>query len=146
MKDVVNTLTFGTIMPDMLDRVWPDVEKLLDKSVAVVDGKVDVDDVREQIRHGGMVLWLVVDDTTPIAALTTRVIAYPRRSALALDWVGGSRMNEWLGLVMPTLKQYAVANGCLHLEGYGRKAWGRALAKYGWGQEYIAYRMEILDE
>jgi hypothetical protein len=41
------------------------------------------------------------------------------------------------------MEAYARDNGCTHLEGYGRKAWGRWLQKYGWEPEYIAYRMEL---
>jgi hypothetical protein len=32
------------------------------------------------------------------------------------------------------------------MAGYGRKAWAKVLAKYGWEQDYIAYRMELKDE
>ena len=39
--------------------------------------------------------------------------------------------------------EFAKDNNCTHLEGYGRKAWGRWLGKYGWNPEYIAYRMEL---
>lgn len=145
MKDVVNSLTFGTIPPRLLDVVWPDVERLLRRSVATSVGKVTLADVRNQLEKGDLVLWLVVDNGTPVAAITTRILVYPSRHAMAMDWVGGTRMSEWLGLAMSTLKQYAVDNGCLHLEGYGRKAWGRVLERYGWKPEYIAYRMEIVD-
>lgn len=139
------TLSFGTIPVAGLDIVWPDVERLMGRSVATARGKFALDDVRMDIEAGHLVLWLVVDGTTPIAAVTTRIIQYPHRHALALDWVGGTRMREWLPLVMDTIKKYAVVNGCLHLEGYGRKAWGRVLERYGWKPEYIAYRMELVD-
>ena len=29
------------------------------------------------------------------------------------------------------------------LEGYGRKAWGRLLGKYGWNPDYIAWKMDL---
>lgn len=139
------TITFGTIPLPLLDTVWPDVERLLGRSVGTARGKFAMEDIRQDILSGHLVLWLVVDGTKPIAAITTRIIAYPQRHAMAMDWIGGTRMNEWLGLAMKTIKDYAVANGCLHLEGYGRKAWGRVLERYGWKPEYIAYRMELVD-
>ena len=137
------TLTFGTIPLPLLDTVWSDAERLLAPAIDVAPGKFSIEDVRQDILNGNVVLWLVVDGTKPIAAITTRIINYPQRHAMAMDWIGGTRMNEWLGMAMKTIKDYAVANGCLHLEGYGRKAWGRVLEKYGWEPEYIAYRMEI---
>jgi hypothetical protein len=75
--------------------------------------------------------------------MTTRVIEYPERKALAMDFIGGSRMKEWLPEAQRTLEKFAKDNNCLHLEGYGRKAWKRWLDKYGWKPDYVAYRMEL---
>lgn len=86
---------------------------------------------------------MVMDGEEAVAAVTTRIISYPGRKAMAMDWVGGSRMGEWLPMALETLEEYSKKNGCDHLEGYGRKAWGRWLEKYGWEPEYIAYRMEL---
>ena len=83
------------------------------------------------------------DDDKVIAAFTTRLIVYPQRKALALDWVGGTQMKEWENQLIDTMKRYANKLDCSHLEGYGRKGWGRALKKYGFYPEYIAYRMEL---
>jgi hypothetical protein len=54
-------------------------------------------------------------------------------------------MAEWLPQAQRVMSKYAKDNRCTHLEGFGRKAWGRWLAKYGWKPEYIAYRMELSD-
>jgi hypothetical protein len=78
-----------------------------------------------------------------VAAITTRLIEYPSKRALALDWVGGNRMSEWLPIAMEKFISFAKDCGCSHLEGYGRKAWTKVLKKYNWKPEYIAYRMEI---
>ena len=62
---------------------------------------------------------------------------------MAMDWIGGKRMMEWLPIAMEKLTSFAKDCGCSHLEGYGRKAWSKILKKYNWEPEYIAYRMEI---
>lgn len=124
--------------------VWKDVERVLEKSVATANGKAEVIDVLDGVFDGTYVLWVVLDDDNSIvAAFTTRLIVYPQRKALALDWVGGTRMREWSDALIETMTRYAQELGCQHLEGYGRKAWGRFLNKYGFQQEYIAYRMEL---
>lgn len=126
--------------------VWKDVERVLTKSVATANGKAEVIDVLSGIFDGTYVLWVVLDDDNSIvAAFTTRLIVYPQRKALALDWVGGTRMREWSDALIETMTQYGKELGCQHLEGYGRKAWGRFLNKYGFEPEYIAYRMELED-
>ena len=84
-----------------------------------------------------------MEEEEVIAAITTRIIEYPGKRAMAMDWIGGSKMGKWLPVAQETLERFARDNNCTHLEGYGRKAWGRWLGKYGWNPEYIAYRMEI---
>ena len=113
------------------------------KSVDTSNGKYSIDDLYHSINNGQYVLWIVMDKDEPVAAITTSIISYPGRKAMAMDWIGGSRMREWLPMAMETLSEYSRKNGCTHLEGYGRKAWGRWLSKYGWKPEYIAYRMEL---
>ena len=90
-------------------------------------------------------LWIIVKDDVIVTALTTRVIQYPNKRGLAVDWVGGGNMVEVLALSQSTLRKCAEDNNCDHIEGYGRKAWGRCLEKYGWKPEYIAYKMELSD-
>tara|TARA_R100001015_G_C4625144_1_gene183554 strand:- start:432 stop:860 length:429 start_codon:yes stop_codon:yes gene_type:complete len=126
--------------------VWPDVSDMLNKAIQTSKGKYHIDDIYEDLTKGLYNLWLVIDnesDEKVIAAITTRLIEYPSRKAMAMDWVGGRRMNEWLPVVMEKLSNFAKDCGCDHLEGYGRKAWMKVLKKYKWEPEYIAYRMEI---
>ena len=126
-----------------VDIVWEDAKKVLHKSVNTSAGKFEVEDLKQELKQGQLVLWLVMDGSEVLAALTSRVIEYPGRRAMALDWVGGKHMSKWLPLVLNTLQKYATDCECKHIEGYGRKAWGRILQKYGWKPEYIAYRMEL---
>jgi len=131
---------------EAIDIVWGDVSSLLNKAILTSGGKYHIDDIYENLTKGYYNLWLIVDDKDGekvIAALTTRIIWYPNRKAMAMDWVGGKRMMEWLPKAMEILTDFAKDCGCSHLEGYGRKAWSKVLKKYNWKPEYIAYRMEI---
>jgi len=129
---------------EAVGRVWKDVEGILSKAVDTVENKSDVIDILKGVFDGTYILWVVLDDDDKIiAAFTTRLIVYPQRKALALDWVGGTQMKEWENQLIDTMKRYANELDCSHLEGYGRKAWGRALKKYGFYPEYIANRMEL---
>lgn len=143
MKDMTVTLQISVVPPQVLDVVWADAAELLGKALAVSRRKYTMDSVRADLDAGALALWLVLDETTPVAAFTTRIAAYPDAKGLCMDWLGGARMAEWLPLAQPLMEKYAKDHGCTHLEGYGRKAWGRWLQKYGWKPEYIAYRMEL---
>lgn len=132
------------VPPEAVRHVWKDVEKVLKKSVATAQDKSETIDVLAGILTGTYVLWVVMnEEDSIIAAFTTRLIVYPQRKALVLDFVGGTRMKEWNDQLIDTMRKYANELGCSHLEGYGRKAWGRSLQKYGFYPEYIAYRMEL---
>lgn len=145
MKDMTDTLVCTPVPKKFVSSVWPDVVRVLEKSVATSNGKYDLADIYNGIIENDYVLWLVLDGDELVAALTTRIAVYPGKRGMALDWIGGSRMSEWLPSVQHVMTKYARDNECTHLEGYGRKAWGRWLAKYGWEPEYIAYRMELSD-
>ena len=131
---------------EAIDIVWPDVINMLNKAVETSKGKYHINDIYEDLTKGFYNLWLIIDDKGEdkvVAALTTRLIKYPNRSAMAMDWVGCKRMAEWLPIAMEKLSSFAKDCGFSHLEGYGRKAWMKILKKYNWEPEYIAYRMEI---
>jgi hypothetical protein len=145
MRDMVTQLHFSVVPPQVVDAVWPQAKELLTKAVDSSLGVYDIDSVYVGLMSGEYVLWVVLEDTGPIAAITTRVCDYPNGRGLALDWIGGERMSEWLPMVQEVMERYAKDNGCTHIEGYGRKAWGRWLQKYGWKPAYIAYRMELTD-
>ena len=111
---------------DALDIVWADASGLLNKAIHTSKGKYHIDDIYHDLTKGLYSLWLVIDDKGDdkvIAAITTRIIEYPSKKAMALDWVGGKRMNDWLPLVLEKINSFAKDCGCEHLEGYGRKAW-----------------------
>jgi len=147
MKDTQpEALRFSFVDPLLLDIVWEDAVKLLQPAIDTAGGMYTAESVREALDRRLLVLWLATDGTKPIAAITTRIIAYPTARALAMDWIGGSRMKEWLPIAMPEIKKYAAFQGCTRLEGYGRKAWMRWLSPHGWEQNYIAYKMDLTDE
>jgi len=142
---MTGALTFGAIPPEGVDLVWDVVAPMLIPALDTAAGKFEISDVYAQLRTGELLLWVVADDMTPIAALTTQLIVYPGRRAMAIDWLGGSRMKEWLPMAQAMIMRYARDNECLHLEAYGRRAWQRWLGKFGWAPEYISYRMELTD-
>ena len=145
MKDMADTLVCTPVPKRFLNAVWPDVVRVLEKAVATSSGKYNMEDIYDGILDDDYVLWVILDHDEIVAALTTRIAGYPGKRGMAVDWLGGSRMSEWLPSVQRVMTKYARDNKCTHLEAYGRKAWGRWLAKYGWEPEYIAYGMELSD-
>ena len=136
-------MMMSAVPKEAVSAVWADVARVMNKSVDTSNGKYHIDDLFHGIQNNLYVLWVIMEEEEVIAAITTRIIEYPGKRAMAMDWIGGSNMGKWLPGAQETLERFARDNNCTHLEGYGRKAWGRWLGKYGWNPEYIAYRMEI---
>ena len=136
-------MMFSAVPRQVIDIVWDDVVKILEPAVKTAKGKLSVKDVYDYISEGFYELWVVMDGKKMIAVITTRVIEYPERRALAMDFIGGTRMREWLPEAQRTIEKFARDKNCLHLEGYGRRAWKSWRNKYGWKPDYIAYRMEL---
>ena len=145
MKDVKTDLIFSPVPKEHAKIIWPNVAKVLERSVATAEGKYKVDDILDCILKDELVLWVVLDTTDDevVAAITTRLIEYPQGNAMAMDLRCGTRMKEWLPIAHKTLENHAKDNHCKYLEGYGRKAWGRWLGKYGWNPDYIAWKMDL---
>lgn len=145
MKDMNHTIVFSAVPTQVLDVVWPDAAPLLEQAVETSGGRYSMERLWAELQDQTLGLWVALDDMKPIAAITTRVADYPDCRALAMDWIGGTRMEEWLPVAHDVLGRYAREHGCSHLEGYGRKGWERALRKFGWVPDLITYRMDLTD-
>lgn len=145
MKDMATKLTLLPVSKNTVDVVWPAASAELAKAVPTAAGKFLISDIYDGIMNDTYVLWVVLDEAEVVAAITTRIVQYPQRRTLAIDWIGGRRMTEWLPTLVRAMKEHAHKNKCTALEGYGRRAWGRWLARYGWEPDYIAYKMELDD-
>ncbi len=146
MKDVKTGLMFTPVPVEFLDSVWTKVSDIMERSVKTAEGKYKVEDLYPEIVDNQIVLWIVADhdrDDEIIAAITTRLIEYPQGNSMAMDWIGGKRMKDWLPLAQERISHYAKIHNCKYLEGYGRRGWDRWLRKYGWKPDYIAYKMEL---
>lgn len=138
-------MKFTAIHPKLLPDVWPHVAPLLDKAVTLNPEIIDLGDVYTASLSGVYVVWVAVDEETGafVGAVTTRILTYPKTKALAMDFIGGSRMKEWLHLAQEAVEEHARRNGCTHLEGYGRRAWSKYLEPIGWNQAFITYKKEL---
>ena len=135
--------TVAPVTAEYIPRFWEDLAQMLGPAVDTAVGKIDTSDLYLGIVDGYYLPWLVLEDGAPVAAFTTRVVDYPKRKGLVIDWVGGKNMRHWIDAAIAVMRAQAEANDCRHIEGYGRMAWGRVLKRHGFEPEYIAYRMEL---
>ena len=136
-------MKFLPVPVDYLDTQWQYIEPILNKAVCLSPRKIDIKDVYEASKQGAYLVWTVEDEGEIIAVITTRMVFYPKGYALALDFVGGDKMKDWIELVLSTLEAHARHNKCIHLEGFGRKAWQRFIGKFGWYPAHITYHKDL---
>jgi hypothetical protein len=133
-------------VPDQyIDAVWPTIEPMLARAVATANGKADTGDILDGARAGTYLLWVVLIDEVIVAAITSRIIQYPKCRALALDWVAGSKMKQWLAPSFRVMREHAASNKCTRMEGYGRDAWLKWIEPEGWSRDYTVFKMELGD-
>jgi hypothetical protein len=138
-------MKFTAIHPQLLPHVWAHIAPLLDKAISLTPKLIDLDTVYEGALADVYVVWAAIDDETNefVGAVTTRIVKYPKSDALAMDFLGGTRMKEWLHLAQEAVEEHANRNNCKYLEAYGRKAWSRYLEPFGWDQAYTTYKKEL---
>lgn len=145
MTEESEKLAFSAVPPAALDIVWPAAAGLLAPAVEFSKGRYTLEQMWQDLQKQDLALWLVLDGTNPIAAMTTRILQYPACRVLGMEWIGGERMEEWLPQAQETLASYGRDHDCDQLEGYGRKGWERPLKKLGWSSDAAIYRLELAD-
>lgn len=133
------------VRPDLLDDIWPTLRPMFEEPVKLTYGRMEVDDILTGARNGGYLIWIVVKSETSaiLAAFTTRIATYPRRRALAVDFLSGSQMDLWLETVLQKVSEHAHRCETDLIEGFGRKGWERTLRKYNWTLAYPTYQMDL---
>lgn len=115
-----------------LHEVWPKLWPLLEPAYKRSDEKSD-------ILHGvisrDLQLWQVSDKNEPVAGIVSKLLRSEEGTSGELHchlWlVGGSRMLEWAGDFLETIKPWARSEGCVALTGNGRRGWGRIVGRFG---------------
>lgn len=136
--------TATTIPPEHLPAVWPIVAPLLAPAMVYSGGRYDMRALFRSIRDKIVVLWVVnTEDMVVRAAFVSRVASYPCRSFLAIDFLGGEALTEWVGDVDATLERYCTDAGLSGIEFYGRPGWGKPLKPFGWRQNIVLHEKDV---
>lgn len=136
-----------TMIPrEYLHQEWGKVAKYLEKATRTVRLRADVADLYQACLLGQQQLWIVFDeedDNRVLTGFVTQILEYPRYKALAVQFLGGERMKEWLDLALNRVCEYGTEVGCETVEGYGREAWIRWLKPRGFKKTYAVFEKEL---
>ena len=122
---------------EYLHFVWPQVSKLFEPALEYANGRFNKDDILSDLQDKITTLWIAVENNDEIiAAISVKIIDYPRRRFARYEMFGG-KSNETLNkvgyLLVETIEEYAKSvMGCSGIEGGGRLGWGKISAKLGY--------------
>lgn len=120
--------------------VWPQVEPHLRLALDYCQGCWEpVDILVELMREQGQ-LWIAWEPATAtaetvetqpgdggaiLAAMVTRIIAYPRKKSCQVFLIGGTAMRRWQEPFLTAVEAYGRSQSCHFLEGGARRGWTR---------------------
>jgi hypothetical protein len=143
MTDWSESVVCSRVPRVALKATWRHAGPLLMKAKHTANGVMDEQDLFDEIDFGRMALWVVFKGEDVIAAFTTRVSQFPKIRVMHVDWVGGSKMKEWIDLALSEIVKHAKDEECARIEATGRGAWLRWVGNRGWSQMHITYGMEV---
>lgn len=131
---------------DQVQGVWLEILPFVRKLARRADGRMTELSLFKECLSGAVHLWIVYDDdieAKPIVAfIATKVREYPGKRMLSYEYIGGDRVEDWLGDADQYISDWSKSAGCQGVEAIGRLGWFRHLKTLntGWTQEYTLYQ------
>ena len=135
-----------TIMPVLeedFDRFLSFGLRLIEPAVRRQSRNVTMADIEDEIRDGSSVMWLIYVEDTLTAALTTSVIRHPQRNTLRIEFMGGTRMREWMADAIRTFSDLAKKANLGAVEADGRIGFDKYVDASPFREVYRHYVMEL---
>jgi hypothetical protein len=137
----------SVVLPEHIDFVFPHIVEYMERLEKRFHGVETVASIMKDIESGKNSLWIVYDKDSGriVAFYTLQIYQTEYRRVLGVPHVGGVEMQDWIGLVMETVKSFAKDQGCPWVETYGRPGWAQFYKKYGGRKTRETYEFKIED-
>ena len=110
---------------------WPTIKPHIDSALAHSVGEITTFQLFKKAMLGEVHVWVYLDEHTQITAvLSTRFLHFENRKSLQIMTCGGAveDWDIWLDH-NHVFENFCKNNGCSSIQIWGRKGWGRKLAK-----------------
>ena len=139
-RAVVNILP---ILPEFVDDVIDQALPLIRKGQKRAERNIGLDDIIDDLKEGGSLLWMIYLDNELTAIITTAIVNHPRRSNFKIEFIGGSRMDEWVDDALAIFTRMATDGGCGAIEADGRKGFDKLCGKFNFQPIFTHFEMEL---
>ena len=136
-------VTVLPVLEDDFDRFLGAGMELIAPAVARQANNVTMQDVEDDIRGGGAVMWLVHVEDTLVAAVTTSVVKHPQRNTLKIEFMGGTQMEKWMNEAIATFANLARKADLGAVEADGRMGFDKYVDASPFREIYRHYVMEL---
>ena len=131
------------VSPQHAEGVWRDLRLHLQPAVDCSSGRWRTDYVLAAIVSDRQQLWAVTSDGNVVGALTTEIVNYPERRALAIHFLGGSSFADWYEEALYGIEAFAKENGCDFVECLARHGFWKYFQTSGFNRPSVFYEKRI---
>lgn len=114
-------------------KVWPRIERWVEKSCSRGGGKFLPSDIRQAIAERDMQLWIAGDIE---AFAVTEIIKYPRKKLLRIN-MGGGNYKKYFPEFIRTVTAWSASQGCDGGEAVTREGYLKLFKAQGWKKTQI---------
>jgi hypothetical protein len=140
------SLTVSMVPPQECVGLWDLVVPHFEEAVERSYGRWNLAALLKDLSDGRQQLWIVFDETGYIqAAITTQIICYPAAKMLALQFLGGSDMDEWGKDFLDTVESFARDSGCQRVEGVARFGFWPTMKRFGYEKRFAVYEKAVTE-
>lgn len=118
---------FAAVPPVLARRVAHAVRPLIDRASRYRDFAWD--DLEPELVAGRMQLWIAGQPGRLEMACISEVQERPRAKIGVIVYIAGAHRERWVGF-LPLLEQWMREQGCVRIEAWCRRGWGRVLSSY----------------
>jgi len=141
-REITHTITL--VPSNYIHPLWFDVRDHLGRAVERSNGRWNLESLYAAIASERQHLWLAFDKDNQIdGAGTTEFVDYPCKRMLAVQFLGGSKFNDWCWDMMNRFNSWATDNGCQGIEVTGRAGFGKWLKQDGYHRVYTVYEKRL---
>ena len=130
----------------MISRVAPRYFELarpyLERAINYSDGRYSPLAVFEDIKSGNQQLWVITEGNI-IGAATTKIVDYPERRTLFIQFMSGDDFSFWRGEGYERIAQYAKEKGCDSIEFFGRPGLKKHARELGFEATYTVFERKL---
>ena len=141
--DAKPKVTILPVLSQDFDKYVSKGMELLSPAILRQSYNVTMQDVEDDIRGGGSVMWLISLEDKLVAAMRTVVVKHPQRKNLKIEFIGGKRMRQWMDDALDLMKRLALDAGLDAIEADGRKGFEKYVDASLFRSVYTHYEMEL---